>query len=163
VFRPNRDVRFSKDKSPYKTRCYAVAEGEGGESYYVEVSAKGLVVATGYWMMANDQLDRYRYAVDDDRAGAALEGVVAGVRQQGLDIEGPGLTTAPRGYPRDHPRVALLRHKSVAAMRRFPPAAWLGTPAAADRIVEVWWASGELNEWLARHVGPSTLPPPEPR
>src|SRR6478609_3630091 len=42
VFRPYRDTRFSKDKAPYKTRCYGVAEGEGGEAYYVELSASGL-------------------------------------------------------------------------------------------------------------------------
>src|SRR5688500_15360223 len=77
VFRPNRDVRFSKDKSPYKTRCYAVTEGEGGEAYYVEISAGGLVVATGYWMMTNDQLDRYRRAVHDETAGTALEAILA--------------------------------------------------------------------------------------
>ena len=46
MFRPNRDVRFSKDKSPYKTRGYAVTEGDGGEAYYVEISAMGLVVAS---------------------------------------------------------------------------------------------------------------------
>lgn len=159
VFRPNRDVRFSKDKSPYKTRCYAVTEGDGGEAYYVEISAQGLVVATGYWMMANDQLDRYRQAVDDDEAGPVLEGIMAELRQRELDVEGPGLKTAPRGYARDHPRVELLRHKSLATMKRFPPVAWLATPTAADRIVEVWRAGGEMNDWLARHVGPSTLSP----
>lgn len=160
VFRPNRDVRFSKDKSPYKTRCYAVTEGQGGEAYYVELSAQGLVVATGYWMMANDQLDRYRHAVDDDHAGAALERIMADLAEQKLANEAPGLKTAPRGYPRDHPRVELLRHKSVAVMRRYPPARWLGTPAAADHIVGVWRAARPLNDWLAAHVGPSTEPPP---
>jgi uncharacterized protein (TIGR02453 family) len=159
VFRPNRDVRFSKDKSPYKTRCYAVTEGEGGEAYYVEVSANGLVVAAGYWMMANDQLDRYRKAVDDEGAGAALERIMVDLAAQKLTNEAPGLKTAPRGYPRDHPRVELLRHKSVAVMRRFPPAGWLATPAAADRITEVWRAARPLNAWLAEHVGPSTEPP----
>lgn len=162
VFRPNRDVRFSKDKAPYKTRCYAVTEGDGGQAYYVEISAKGLVLASGYWMMANDQLSRYRLAVDDEPTGTALERIVADLRVQKLMIEGHGLKTAPRGYPRDHPRVELLRHKSVAAVRTFPPARWLGTPAAAERIVEVWRAAGPLNEWLAHHVGPSTEPPPEP-
>src|SRR3954451_11331923 len=88
VFRPNRDVRFSKDKSPYKTRCYAVTEGEGGEAYYVEISTKGLVVATGYWMMANDQLARYRAAVDEEDAGAALVRIVADLRGQDLSVEG---------------------------------------------------------------------------
>ena len=163
VFRPNRDVRFSKDKAPYKTRCYAVTEGQGGESYYVEISASGLVVAAGYWMMANDQLDRYRRAVDDKRAGTELERILADLAARKLTNEGPGLKTAPRGYPRDHPRVELLRHKSVAVMRRFPPARWLGTPVAADRIVEVWRAAGPMNAWLAEHVGPSTEPPQDSR
>jgi uncharacterized protein (TIGR02453 family) len=161
VFRPNRDIRFSKDKSPYKTRCYAVTEGEGGEAYYVEVSAKGLVVATGYWMMANDQLSRYRVAVDAERTGTALERIVADLRTQNLAIEGHGLKTAPRGYARDHPRVELLRHKSLAAMQTFGPAGWLGTGAAAERIVAVWRTSRPLNEWLAHNVGPSTEAPPQ--
>ena len=163
VFRPNSDVRFSKDKAPYKTRCYAVTEGQGGEAYYVEISASGLVVAVGYWMMANDQLDRYRRAVDDERAGTELERILADLAAQKLTNEGPGLKTAPRGYPRDHPRVGLLRHKSVAVMRRFPPAHWLGTPGAAVRIVEIWRAAGPMNAWLAEHVGPSTEPPPDGR
>lgn len=163
VFRPHRDVRFSKDKSPYKTRCYAVTEGEGGESYYVEISAQGMVVATGYWMMANDQLERYRRAVDDEEAGPALERILAGLAARKLTNEAPGLKTAPRGYRRDHPRVELLRHKSVAVMRRYPPARWLGTPAAADRIVDVWRAAAPMNAWLAEHVGPSTEPPPDRR
>jgi uncharacterized protein (TIGR02453 family) len=161
VFRPHRDVRFSKDKTPYKTRCYAVTEGEGGEAYYVGFSAQGLDVATGYWMMANDQLARYRRAVDDDAAGTALEAALARVQAAKLHIEGDALKTAPRGYPRDHPRVALLRCKSVAAMRSFPPAGWLHTAAAARRISEVWRAGRPMNDWLARHVGPSTEPPPE--
>ncbi|HEX2047527.1 MAG TPA: DUF2461 domain-containing protein [Acidimicrobiales bacterium] len=159
VFRPYRDVRFSKDKSPYKTRCYAVTEGEGGESYYVEISAQGLTVATGYWMMANDQLDRYRTAVDDEQAGTALERILADLAARKLTNESPGLKTAPRGYRRDHPRVELLRQKSVAVMRRYPPARWLATPAAADRVVDVWRAAAPMNAWLAEHVGPSTEPP----
>ncbi len=163
VFRPNRDVRFTKDKAPYKTRCYAATEGAGGASYYVEISAQGLAVATGYWMMAADQLARYREAVDDDSAGPELERIVADVQRRGLDVEGAGLKTAPRGYARDHPRVELLRRKSLAAMTRFPPAAWLATPEAADRIIGVWRAGAGMNAWLDHHVGPSTAPPPDAR
>lgn len=158
VFRPNRDVRFSPDKSPYKTRCYGVARGVGGESFYVELSADGLVVGSGYWMMASDQLDRYRRAVADDRRGVALAEIIAALGRQKLDIVGQGLKTAPRGYPRDHPRVELLRHKSVAAMRTFGPAAWIGTRSAAQRITGTWRAAAPLNAWLAEHVGPTTEP-----
>lgn len=159
VFRPYRDTRFSKDKSPYKTRCYGVAEGEGGQAYYVQLSAEGLVVASGYWMMAKDQLERYRAAVDDERSGTALSDAVAEVRKAKLTIEGHALKTAPRGYPRDHPRVELLRQKSLAAMRSYDPARWLGTKAAATRIVDTWRAAAPINEWLATNVGPSELPP----
>jgi uncharacterized protein (TIGR02453 family) len=161
VFRPNRDVRFSKDKAPYKTRCYAVTEGEGGESFYVELSTKGLVAATGYWMMANDQLARYREAIADERTGSDLEAIIDALRGQRLDIEGQGLRTAPRGYPRDHPRIGLLRYKSLAAMRTYEPAGWLSTRGAAKRIIDVWRAAGSMNQWLAANVGPSTEPAPQ--
>jgi uncharacterized protein (TIGR02453 family) len=159
VFRPNRDIRFSTDKSPYKTRCYAVTEGEGGEGYYVELNGSGMVSGTGYWQMANDQLARYRAAVDDQATGTALAAIVADLVKRRFDIEGHGLKTAPRGYPRDHPRVELLRRKSLAAMKRWPPSAWMGTKGAAKKITDVWRAAAPMNEWLARHVGPSTEPP----
>jgi uncharacterized protein (TIGR02453 family) len=161
IFRPNRDTRFSTDKSPYKTRCYAVTEGEGGEGYYVELNADGMVAGSGYWMMAKDQLEQYRAAVDDDATGAKLDQIVAALRRKRIDIEGHGLKTAPRGYPRDHPRVELLRLKSLAALKRFDPAAWMGTKSAAKRITDVWRAAGPMNAWLAAHVGPSTEPPPD--
>ena len=120
---------------------------------------EGLVAASGYWMMARDQLERYRKALDDDAVGNALVDAVAQVRKAKLDIEGHALKTAPRGYPRDHPRVELLRYKSLAAMRRWEPARWLHTKAAATRITDAWRAGGPINEWLAAHVGPSTEPP----
>jgi hypothetical protein len=86
-------------------------------------------------------------------------GAVAGLRDKGFAIEGHALKTAPRGYPRDHPRIELLRSKSLAAMRSWPPAKWLGTKAAADRILSVWRGAAPMNDWLDAHVGPSTEPP----
>ncbi len=159
VFRPNRDTRFSKDKTPYKTQCYAITEGEGGERYYVGISTRGLAVGAGFWMMAPDQLERYRHAVDDAGSGEALVDAVAEVEAAKLTIEGHALKTAPRGYPRDHARIELLRRKSIAALRQWEPAAWIGTKGAADRIVGAWRAAAPLNAWLATHVGPSTAPP----
>src|SRR5437868_12716444 len=72
LFRPHRDVRFSKDKSPYKTAAGAVTESEGGASYYVQVSGEGLFVGCGMYHMASDQLERWRAALDDSRKGAAI-------------------------------------------------------------------------------------------
>ena len=155
IFRPYRDVRFSKDKSPYKTPMGAVI-GDG----YIQLSAQGLAAGSGMYHMATDQLDRYRKAVVDDRVGAELEDVIAGIREQKIDVHGHEmLKSAPRGYPADHPRVDLLRCKGLVAWHQWPVQAWLGTRGAKQRITDFLTATAPLNAWLARHVGESGLPP----
>jgi uncharacterized protein (TIGR02453 family) len=152
VFRPYRDVRFSADKTPYKTRIYAGFWGGG----YVQFSADGLAAAAGYYQLAPDQLERYRRAVADDESGVELVGVVAGIEAAGVEVIGHGsLKTVPRGYPKDHPRADLLRHKGLTTWKHWPPAAWMGTKAAKTRIVDVLRTSRPLRDWLDRHVGPS--------
>src|SRR3954454_2706987 len=96
VFRPYRDVRFAKDKTPYKTAQGAVTEGEGGSAFYVALDSGGLFVGAGYHHMASDQLERYRAAVADDRSGPVLERVVGETRAARLDVGGDALKTAPR-------------------------------------------------------------------
>ena len=104
LFRPYRDVRFSKDKTPYKTNAGALSSRAEGMTYYVEVSARGLAVGGGYHHPAPDQLERFRSAVDRDGPGEALVQVREDLRAQGLDLESfDQLKTAPRGYPKDHP------------------------------------------------------------
>lgn len=162
IFRPHRDVRFSKDKSPYKTHIGAVTEGEGGEFFYVQLSATGLYAASGYYHMASDQLERYRVALDDDAAGEEALAVVASLEQRGYEIGAHGeLKTAPRGYRRDHPRIRLLRLKGLMAGRSFPPDAWFATAEAQERIAECWRGCRPLAAWLNAHVGPSSEAPPE--
>jgi uncharacterized protein (TIGR02453 family) len=152
--RPYRDTRFSKDRSPYKTRGYAVAPGPAGESFYVEVSAAGVVSGAGFWMMASDQLARYRAAVDDADTGVALERIVADLRAQGCEMAGHQLRTAPRGFSRDHPRLELLRFKSLAAMRRASPGEWTAERDRLAWVTGVWQAAEPLDRWLGHHVGP---------
>lgn len=153
IFRPYRDVRFSTDKSPYKTHIGAVI-GRG----YVQLSAAGLAAGGGMYVMTPGQLDRYRRAVADDQAGPELERVITALERQGIRVSAHGgaLKTAPRGYPADHPRIGLLRYKSVVAWKEWPVAAWLGTAAAKDRVAGFLRASQPLNGWLATHVGDVT-------
>jgi uncharacterized protein (TIGR02453 family) len=156
ISRPYRDVRFSADKSPYKTGIYATLEGGG----YVSFSAGGLSAGIGYYMMAADQLDRYRRAVADDARGADLVGIVDRLTAKQVEVGGPGsLKSAPKGYPRDHPRIELLRHKSLIAWRHWPAAAWLGTAAAKRRVVDFLRVAAPLQAWLDEQVGPSTAAP----
>jgi uncharacterized protein (TIGR02453 family) len=160
LFRPHRDVRFSKDKSPYKDHQGAVTEGQDGELYYLHISEEGLFVASGYHYLAPDQLERYRQAVVDDDAGPELEQIVAKLEKR-YEIGGHALKTAPRGYPRDHPRVRLLQHKGMTAGRRLGAPAWLATRQAKKKIIDAWAGAAPLSDWLNAHVGPSELPPDE--
>jgi uncharacterized protein (TIGR02453 family) len=154
IFRPYRDVRFSKDKSPYKTAIGAMV-GDG----YVQLDARGLAVGSGMWEMAPDQLERYRAAVSDDRSGEKLARVATAARAKGLDVIGHDvLKTAPKGYPKDHPRIELLRYKGLVAWREWPAGAWLGTKRAKDRIVEFFGDAKPIAAWLREHVGASTMP-----
>jgi uncharacterized protein (TIGR02453 family) len=154
IFRPYRDVRFSKDKSPYKTSIAATLE-DGG---YVQLSAEGLAAGSGMYHLMPDQLERYREAVDDARTGRALTRIVDRLRAAGIEVAAHDtLKTAPRGYPKDHPRIELLRHKGLVAWREWPVASWLGTAKAKDRVVDVLRAAGPLNRWLNTNVGPSTV------
>ena len=151
IFRPYRDVRFSKDKTPYKTHIGALI-GNG----YVQFSAEGLAAGDGMYHLAPDQLERYRQAVADDRTGKQLTKVIAEVEGHGIEVHGQDpLKSAPRGYPADHPRVELLRYKGVVAWQQWPAEAWLGTAAAADRITGFLRATRPLSTWLNSHVGPS--------
>ena len=155
VFRPYRDVRFSKDKSPYKTAIGATVGGSG----YVQLDAHGLAAGSGMWEMAPDQLERYREAVDRDRSGTALAKLVEEARSMGIGVMGHGeLKTAPRGYAKDHPRVELLRYKGLATWQEWPAGAWLGTKRAKDRVVTLLERSRPVADWLGKNVGASTMP-----
>jgi uncharacterized protein (TIGR02453 family) len=161
LFRQNRDVRFSADKSPYKTSTYGVIADrpDSRAALYAQLSATGLFAGTGYYVLAADQLSRFREAVADDTAGPALERAIAAAEAAGVETFGEALKTAPRGYPRDHPRVHLLRHRSLIAGRRLAPGAkGIARDAALEHVRTTWSACGALNDWLDHHVGESELP-----
>jgi uncharacterized protein (TIGR02453 family) len=162
VFRPYNDARFAKGRPPYKEQIGAVGESEGGAVQYVAFSAEGLMVGTGYYAMAADQLERFREAVDDEHRGAEVAELSAALERRGYTIGAiDELKTAPRGYAKDHPRIALLRRKGLTAFRRWPVAPWLHTRGVVKRVREAWNEPAALNAWLDTHVGPSTLPPPD--
>ena len=154
IFRPNRDIRFSLDKSPYKT-AIAATLSRGG---YISFSADGLGVGSGMYMPMPDQLERLRKAIADDTTGRALEKLVAKVRDDGIEVSAhEELKTAPKGYPKDHPRIELLRMKGLITWKQWPVAAWVRTAKAKDRIVEVLHAAKPVNAWLDKHVGVTTM------
>src|SRR5439155_11295757 len=160
IFRQHRDVPFSPDKPPYQTRMGATLAGGG----YVELSSTGLASGRGFWHMAPDQLARFRAAVDDDTTGKALAGMLTALAKKGIEAIAMGeLKTAPKGYPKEHERIELLRKKGLPTWKRRPVAAWLGTAKTKERIETFLRDSAPVYQWLEAHVGPSTMDEPNRR
>ncbi len=153
LFRPYRDVRFAKDKRPYKDHQGGFVETQDAVGYYVQVSSEGLYVAGGWYDPAGPQVARYREVVDGP-AGAELERVVGVLDKEGYELGGDVLKTRPRGVDPDHPRIELLRHRSVVTGHRWEPAAWMSRPSAATRVRDAWRTMQPLVEWLSANVGP---------
>jgi uncharacterized protein (TIGR02453 family) len=151
VFRANRDIRFSKDKSPYKTNIAATA-GMGGHGGYISLDARGLTVAAGRYELTPQQLNKYRKKVAAEATGAPLAAIVAKLEKAGYGIGGEALKRVPAGLPQDHPRARLLKHKILYIYRSFGLQPWLGTPAARKHIVKVFSDAQPLNEWLKRNA-----------
>jgi uncharacterized protein (TIGR02453 family) len=160
MFRQNRDVRFSVDKSPYKTNTYGVIYGAAIAPYglYASISRGGLVAGSGYHAMARDQLDRYRDAVAHANHGPELEQHVTKVGKANLELWGETLATAPRGYPKDHERIELLRRKSLALGATLGFGRGISRADGLQFVTKTWRAATSVTSWLDEHVGPSTLP-----
>jgi uncharacterized protein (TIGR02453 family) len=159
LFRQNRDIRFSPDKSPYKTNTYGVVYGSelAAQGLYASISARGLVAGSGYHMMARDQLDRYRDAVADDARGPELGKLVAKAQKAGLELWGESLATAPRGYPKDHTRIELLRRKSLALGNTLRFGRGISRTDGLQFVTKTWRAASPVTGWLDRQVGATTL------
>jgi uncharacterized protein (TIGR02453 family) len=158
-FRPYRDVRFAKDKTPYKEHAAAVVkhDASGKAALYVQLGADGLYLGSGYFHTATDQARRLRAAIDADRTGKQLVKILTGLTADGWEVFGERLKRLPKEYDPGHPRADLLHHKSLIAGRAHEPAEWMHTPECADRIAAGWRALLPLGRWLADNVGPSTM------
>jgi uncharacterized protein (TIGR02453 family) len=158
VFRPYRDVRFSNDKTPYKTHQGATVHDDTGRlgAWYVQVSADGLRVAGGVWRLESDQVDRYRRAVADRLQGGRLRTELDRLERAGFTVGGEKLTRLPRGYDVDDARAELLTHKSLSVGRAWPPDEWLHERKALEVVRDAWRELRAVNGWLADNVGPTT-------
>ena len=145
--RPNRDIRFSADKSPYKTNIYASTPGG-----YVALDAEGLMVGGGRYEMDSAQLARFRDAVAASASGIKLVAIVAELREKGYDVGGQELKRVPSPHPQDHSRGDLLRHKRLIYWRRWPAGKWIAAAAARERVAQAWKDGTKLNAWLAKHL-----------
>ncbi|MGU3432375.1 DUF2461 domain-containing protein [Actinomycetes bacterium M1A6_2h] len=153
LFRPYRDVRFSKDKIPYKTHQGLFVDVQPSVGYYLHIDASGLFVAGGFYSSSPETIARFRAAVDDDVRGPELESILRAVEKKGFERGGDSLKTKPRGFDVDHPRIELLRHKSLTESKKLGSPAWLETPEALSRIRGEWRKLTPLVEWCGQVLG----------
>jgi uncharacterized protein (TIGR02453 family) len=130
VTRIYRDIRFTRDKSPYHTNFSAIIAPGGKKSpeqgYYVSIQPHDqTLIAGGLYMPSPQHLERFRHAIDQDAAEfKAITGNKVFIEQFGK-IEGERLKTAPKGYDRAHPEIELLQLKQVTVLHYFPDQAVL--------------------------------------
>lgn len=150
IFRPYRDVRFAKDKTPYKTHQGAFVGVAPATGWYVEVSPRGLRTGAGFYDADGPRLAAFRDAIADARTGPQLKRLLTKVEKAGFEVSGDRLKTAPRGYDKEHPRIELLRHKQLFAGRLIGFEPIIHTPEVLEVIRDDWRSLKPLVDWLAR-------------
>jgi uncharacterized protein (TIGR02453 family) len=157
VFRIHRDVRFSRDKSPYKTHIggyVALAGGGHGPSaiapLYLHLGVTERFVAAGHYMMDAEELARFRVAVIDDREGGALATILAALGQAGFAVGShETLKKVPRGLDPSHPRAELLKRKGLIVSFPALPRDLLVGRGLVDWLVRHTKRVVPVVEWLA--------------
>ena len=158
LFRIYRDLRFSKDKTPYKTSMSASIpsrvrdDGDRGvgTGYYVNVGPAGLYVASGLYHPGREDLARVRAAIADEDSGPELEAILRRAAAKGLEPWLDPLQRMPRDWQADHPRAGLLKARSLVLNRQHPRAPWLQTAELLEHLVADWKAMIPFNRWLER-------------
>jgi uncharacterized protein (TIGR02453 family) len=156
ISRINRDIRFSKDKSPYRTNLWAEIAPGGRKAtrlgYHVAVGPGHSIVAGGMYMPTPDQLGAFRRAIDKD--AAAFKEVTRAKQfvDQFGQVEGERLKTAPQGYDRAHPEIELLQLKQATALHRFADEDVL-QPDFPGRVVAACRAMKPFLEYLNGVLG----------
>ncbi|GAA3529349.1 DUF2461 domain-containing protein [Nocardioides daeguensis] len=149
VFRPYRDVRFAKDKTPYKTHQGAFVGVGPATGWYVEVAAPGVRVGGGIYEASGVYLARLREAMAEEKTGKVLQRILRDLERGGFEVAGERLKTVPRGYDKEHPRIELLKMKTVLGMRSYGFEPFVHTAELLDRVREDWRRLRPLVTWVA--------------
>jgi uncharacterized protein (TIGR02453 family) len=152
IYRLNRDVRFSRDKSPYKTHIAALL-WEGGEKHdapgvYLHVSPEGVIFGGGLYVFEEGRLDRFRKLLHDGPSAGRLTEALAVAKKHGLKPEGEQLKKPPRGFDPESPYAELSKSKGLTVGKTIKAGPWLSTPESLDRSESCARAYLPLHSWL---------------
>lgn len=153
IFRINRDVRFSKDKTPYKDHLDLwFWEGESRSfacsGLFFRLRAKQLILGAGMHRFDKPWLERYRAAVLDEAKGKALVTLLKKAEQAGYAVGGDNLKKVPRGFDAAHPRADKLLFDSLTLSVELPLPKEALTPAFPKFCLKHFKAMLPLHSWL---------------
>jgi uncharacterized protein (TIGR02453 family) len=153
IFRINRDTRFSKDKTPYKTHLAMLFwEGPGEKmespSFYLHLESKRLMLGAGIYMFSKPQLGAFRDSVVHKKHGAELEKVVTQVEKKGHEVGIEHYKKVPRGYDPDHPRAELLKYSGLCSMTEGRIPAVLYKKDLVNYCYKQYKEMAPLHKWL---------------
>ncbi len=153
VFRPFRDVRFAKDKTPYKTHQGAFVGAGPACGWYVEIAARGVRTGAGFYDASATDLARIRASIVNELTGKQLQEILAKLTRAGFTVGGDRLKTSPRGFDAHHPRIELLRHRSLTLGKDYGFEPIIHTPAFVDAVRADWNAARPLVDWVSARLG----------
>jgi uncharacterized protein (TIGR02453 family) len=159
LFRIHRDVRFSKDKTPYKPHLdlwfwEGDRKGWNAPGFFFRLAPKELILGCGMHRFEPEQLVRYREAVLAPGTGRALARLLEGLRAKAYEVGKPERKTVPRGLPADHERAELLRHDGLTVMLESGLPADLHGVAFIDHCVAHYRRLVPVHDWLLANLAP---------
>jgi uncharacterized protein (TIGR02453 family) len=159
LYRLNRDIRFSRDKRPYKTHVAALlwdgAEKHDAPGVYLHVSAAEVIFGGGIYSFEEARLDRWRKLLHVPASAARLESALDAAKKGGLKLEiSDKLQRPARGFDPEGPCAELSRYKGLAVVKRSKPASWLHRPEALDRAESAARAYAPLHVWMRDELCP---------
>jgi uncharacterized protein (TIGR02453 family) len=157
IMRINRDTRFSKDKTPYKTGMHfrlPCGDGKGGAGFYLRIAARSVGIAGGAWAFDPKMMARYRKAVVDPKQGKAFRAAIDKVRKAGpYELSEPEYKRVPKGFDPEHPNAELLRYKSFFASIELGLPKEFFSKQAVPFVVGHFKRVQPVQSWLAKVVG----------
>lgn len=153
LYRPYRDIRFSKDKTPYKDHQGCLFAAPNGLGWYLQVSSAGVMIAGGWYQSTGEQVKRYRDHLAEF-GGRDLRKAMAAATKRGFLVDGNRLKTKPRGVDADDPDLDLYRYRTMHATQHWEAEAWMGTKRLEKKVRSSFEQIRPLIDVLSAIVGP---------
>lgn len=158
IFRVNRDVRFSRDKTPYRDHIDmwfwdGEARNKAVSGFYLRVTATEVIVGAGAHMLDADRLNRFRSAVADGTTGAPVLKVVSAMKKSGYTVGGEHYKRLPKGFEQaDESTAELLRHKALFVDISVTEPEQLRSEAFVEFCIDHWQKLSPVHRWLVDNL-----------